>query len=190
MEILIKSRNGKPIEEERAYLQAKLQKLSRYLDDIGTVQIELARAIQRGSGEMHVVQATLNADHGVIIRAEERDPDFRAAVDYLHDSLQRQIVRYKDRHYRRKWARRANGAPASQPALVAEETDSSNDSMPHVVKIKQFVFKPMHSDEAIEQMELLGHDFFFFTDADSQQVNVVYKRKDGQYGLIEQDVER
>ncbi len=188
MEILIKSRNGKPIEEERAYLQAKLQKLSRYLDDIGTVQVDLARSIQRGSGEMHVVQATLNADHGVIIRAEERHHDFFAAVDSLHDSLQRQIVRYKERHYRRSRARRVNGSAV--PQLASEESGSSNDSTPRVVKTKQFIFKPMHSDEAIEQMELLGHDFFIFTDADTQQVNVVYKRKDGQYGLIEQDIER
>jgi len=187
MDILIKSRNGKPTEEERGYIESKLHKLGRYLEDIGSVHVDLAHAQQRGAGEIHIVQATLTAERGVIVRAEERDPDFRSAVDSLHDSLQRQLTRYKDRNYRRGRVRGANG---DTPLPVAPENVSrngaANASAPQVVKTKQFVYKPMHGDEAIEQMELLGHDFFIFTDADTNQVNVVYRRKDGHYGLIEQ----
>src|SRR5438445_5740 len=112
MDIQIKSRNGKLSEEEQAYLQIKLQKLARYLDEIGAVHVDLARSQQRGMGEVHIVQATLTAEHGVIIRAEERNPEFTAAVDALHDTLQRQITRYKDRHYRRGKARRGPTAPS------------------------------------------------------------------------------
>lgn len=187
MDIQIKSRNGRLTEEERAYLHMKLQKLGRYLDDIGTVHVDLSRGQQRGSGEVHLVQATLNADHGVIIRAEERHADFSAAVDTLHDTLQRQMIRYKDRHYRRGKTRRVNGGQQLSADDAEERANQSNGAASHLVKTKQFVYKPMDSDEAIEQMELLGHDFFVFTDARTNLVNVVYRRNDGHYGLIEQE---
>jgi ribosomal subunit interface protein len=187
MDILIKNRSGKLTDQERGYLQAKLQKLERYLDEIGAVHVDLRRCQQRGIGEIYIVQATLTADHGVIIRGEERDPVFAAAVDRLHDTLQRQITRFKDRHYRRGKARRGLSAESLPVSDVSETPVQSNGGAPQVVKTKQFVYKPMHSDEAIEQMELLGHDFFIFTDAETNQVNVVYRRNDGNYGLIEQE---
>lgn len=187
MDILIKSRNGRLGDEERSYLQTKLQKLGRYLEDIGTVHVDLARSQQRGIGEVHTVQATVNTDRGMMIRAEERDADFRCAVDRLHDSLQRQITRYKDRHFRRGRTR-GTASSAMSPLDDVPATDSMNGRAGDVVKTKQFIYKPMHSDEAIEQMELLGHDFFIFTDASTNQVNVVYRRNDGNYGLIEQEI--
>jgi putative sigma-54 modulation protein len=79
------------------------------------------------------------------------------------------------------------GAESLPVSDVSETPVQSNGGSPQVVKTKQFVYKPMHSDEAIEQMELLGHDFFIFTDAETNQVNVVYRRNDGNYGLIEQE---
>jgi len=187
MDIMIKCRNGKATEEERTYLENKLRKLERYFDEIGAVHIDCSRVQLRGSGETHIVQATLNAERGMMIRAEERDPDFLAAVDRLHDTLQRQLTRYKDRHYRRGKGRRVpSGGEALSP--IDPVSPGANGTGPNLVKIKQFVYKPMDSDEAIEQMELLGHDFFVFTDAASNQVNVVYRRHDGNYGLIEQEV--
>jgi putative sigma-54 modulation protein len=189
MDITIKSRSAKANEEERAYLQRKLQKLDRYLDEIGTIHVDLERSQLRGIGEVYISQATLVAEHGVIIRAEERDADFFAAVDALHDTLQRQLTRYKERRYGRGKARRTNGVLPDM-SLAGEDgtTDARENSRPRLVKTKQFVYKPMDSDEAIEQMELLGHDFFVFTDAQTNVVNVVYRRNDGQYGLIEQEV--
>jgi putative sigma-54 modulation protein len=184
MDIMIKCRNGKATEEERSYIEHKIRKLERYVDDIGTVHIDLSRAQLRGSGEVHIVQATLNAERA-LIRAEERDHEFNAAVDRLHDSLQRQLTRYKERRYRRGKGHRA---PAGDMMSLEQPSANHNGNGPHLVKTKQFVYKPMDSDEAIEQMELLGHDFFVFTDAASNQVNVVYRRNDGNYGLIEQEV--
>ncbi len=186
MDITVKSRNGKLTEEERLHLEHKLRKLTRYLEENVTVHVDLSRAQQRGSGEVHTVQATLTSERGMIIRAEELHPDLFAAVDLLHDSLQRQITRYKDRHYRRGKNRHAEAATE----LMADReagASSGNGSTPGLVKTKQFVYKPMDVDEAIEQMELLGHDFFVFVDAGTNLVNVVYRRRDGNYGLIEQE---
>ncbi|MBA3946417.1 MAG: ribosome-associated translation inhibitor RaiA [Herpetosiphonaceae bacterium] len=187
MEIIIKSRNGKLTEEERNYLEQKLQKLQRYSDGIGLVMVEVSRSQQHNAGTTHITQATLQGEHGVIIRAEQRDKEFGAAVDALHDHLQRQMTRYKERHFRRGQPERGQG---STPAPVVVEATSnvttvSDERAPRLVKTKQFRYKPMDHDEAIEQMELLDHDFFVFTDAATNQVSVVYRRKDGDYGLIE-----
>lgn len=184
MEIQIKSRNGKVSDRQRAYIEEKLHKLERYLDGIGDVTIDLAKAQQRGLGEVHITQVTLHTAQGTILRAEERDPDLLKAIDSLHDSLQRQITRYKDRHFRRGKIRRQGG----EMLTVGEDTPSvaTNGAAetPQIVKTKTFAYKPMYSDEAIEQMELLGHNFFVFTDAETNQVSVVYRRQDGNYGLI------
>lgn len=189
MDVQIKSRNGKLNEEQRAYIQEKLHKLERYLDRIGDVTIDLAKSQQRGIGEVHIVQVTLQTAQGTILRAEERDPDLFKAIDELHDSLQRQITRYKDRHYRRGKIRREGGEMRFVGDTGANsDTGSTNgngaSSAPQIVKTKSFDYKPMYSDEAIEQMELLGHTFFVFTDAETNQVSVVYRRQDGNYGLI------
>lgn len=186
MEITLKSRNGKLTEEQRLHLEHKLRKLARYLEENVTVHVDLSRAQERGSGEVHTVQATLTSERGMMIRAEERNHDLFAAVDILHDSLQRQITRYKDRHYRRGRNRHAE-VGMEFIADGQDGTSSGDGGMPGLVKTKQFVYKPMDADEAIEQMELLGHDFFVFVDAGTNLVNVVYRRRDGNYGLIEQE---
>jgi putative sigma-54 modulation protein len=182
MEIQIKSRNGKVSERQRTYIEEKLHKLERYLDGIGDVVVDLAKAQQRGAGEVHIAQVTLQAPQGTILRAEERDADLFAAIDSLHDSLQRQITRFKDKHYRRGKIRRQGG----EMLTVGYEggTETITDDAPQIVRTKAFAYKPMYSDEAIEQMELLGHNFFVFTDAETDLVNVVYRRRDGHYGLI------
>jgi ribosomal subunit interface protein len=189
MEIQIKNRNGKVTDRQRAYIEEKLHKLKRYVDGIGDVIVDLAKVQQRGVGEIHIAQVTLQTPQGTILRAEERDPELFAAIDSLHDSLQRQITRYRDRHFRRGKIRRQGGEVlnvnpngnngASTDAEVQDGADA-----PQLVRTKTFRSKPMYSDEAIEQMELLGHTFFVFTDADTDMVNVVYRRRDGNYGLI------
>lgn len=187
MELQIKNRNGKVTERQRAYIEEKLRKLERYLDGIGDVSVDLAKVQQRGVGEVHIAQVTLQTPQGTILRAEERDPDLFAAVDALHDSLQRQVTRYKDRHFRRGKIRRQGGellAVGNDGPERANDNGGDSNGAPQLVRTKAFAYKPMYSDEAIEQMELLGHTFFVFTDADTQEVSVVYRRRDGNYGLI------
>jgi ribosomal subunit interface protein len=188
MDIQIKNRNGKLNDRQRQYIEEKLHKLERYLDGIGDVSVDLSKAQQRGVGEVHITQVTLQTPQGTILRAEERDPELFAAIDALHDSLQRQVTRYKDRHYRRGKTRREGGEVLEaidddRQAPVESRREIGGD-VSNLVRTKTFAYKPMYSDEAIEQMELLGHSFFVFTDAETQDVNVVYRRRDGNYGLI------
>lgn len=188
MNVQIRSRNGKVSDDQRSYIEQKLHKLDRYLDGIGDVVVDLARSYQRGIGDVHITQVTLQTPQGTILRAEERDPDLLKAIDCLHDSLQRQMTRYKDRHYRRGKIRRQGGEVIEVGGNGRANTDNSSSAAPQLIRTKTFAYKPMYSDEAIEQMELLGHSFFVFTDAETNQVNVVYRREDGNYGLIAPEV--
>jgi ribosomal subunit interface protein len=185
MNIHLRSRNGKVSDRQRAAIEEKLAKLERYTGELGDVTVELARSQQRGTGEVHIVQATLHMPQGTIVRAEERQPDLLAAIDSIHDTLQRQLTRYKDKHYRRGKLRRAesDGVALEELAEPTFAPEVAQDSA-QIVRTKRFTYKPMSSEEAIEQMELLGHSFFVFTDADTEQISVVYRRRDGNYGLI------
>lgn len=185
MELHIKNRNGRISERQRAFIEEKIQKLERYLDLISKATVEVTEQTQRGHGNMFRVQVTLVGDRGVLLRAEEAAPDLFTAVDSIQSSLQRQIERFKDKHWRRGRLRRqggeivAVGGEALSPVVIAEDEDT-----PQIMRTKEFTVKPMFSDEAVEQMELLGHDFFVFRDAETDQINVLYRRKDGNYGLI------
>lgn len=187
MELMVKSRNGKITQRQHDYIEEKLSKLERYLDQIGKVTVEVGEEQRRNEGTVQRVQVTLVGARGVMLRAEQRAGDLFAAVDTVHDSLQRQITRYKDKHYRRGKVRRQAGQivegyvedDASNGAVAVEENEA-----PRLVRAKEVYTKPMFSDEAVEQMELLGHDFFMFRDADTGHISVVYRRKDGNYGLL------
>jgi putative sigma-54 modulation protein len=184
MELIVKSRNGKVSDRQQDYIKEKLSKLERYLDRISKVTVEVAEEQRRNEGNVHRAQVTLVGDHGILLRAEQRASDLYSAIDVVHDNLQRQIQRYKDKHWRRGRLRRQGSeivevAPEANGA-AAEETEQA----PRIVRTKEFQVKPMYSDEAVEQMELLGHNFFVFRDAGTSQINVLYRREDGNYGLI------
>lgn len=184
MEFIVKSRNGKVTQREQEYIKEKIGKLERYLDLISKVTVEVGEAQRRSQGTMHRAQVTLVGDHGILLRAEEYAPDLNSAIDTVHDNLQRQIQRYKDKHWRRGKLRRQAG----EIVEVGMETNGAalgdTETRPRIVRTKEFQVKPMFSDEAVEQMELLGHDFFVFRDAENSQINVLYRREDGNYGLI------
>lgn len=188
----IKSRNIKLHDRQREYIQEKLGKLERYLEGISDWKVECRFETLRGLGDTFTVQVTLMAEHGIILRAEERDKDLNAAVDQVHDNLQRQIRRYKEKHYRRGRLRRSAGEIINTPlpAYVADESVDGEDTAPEaledrqILRAKDVTLRPMFSDEAIEQMELLGHAFFVYRDAETEKISVVYRRNDGNYGLI------
>lgn len=185
MDLIVKSRNGKVTEGQRTYIEEKLSKLERYLDQISKLTVELSEEQRRNEGVIHRAQVTLVGEHGILLRAEQRAGDLHAAIDQVHDTLQQQIKRYKDKHWRRGKLRR-RGGEIVEIALennggVVEEEDVHR---PRIVRTKEFQVKPMFSDEAVEQMELLGHNFFVFRDAETSQINVLYRREDGNYGLI------
>ncbi len=192
MDLTVKSRNGKITERQRKHIEEKLGKLGRYMDQITSATVEVRTEQQRQSGEVHRVQVTLTGDRGVILRAEEQANDLFVAIDEVQSVLQRQIQRYKEKYWRRERGRRpADMAEIAEAAAVAVEdvgpADAAADREVEVIRTKQFALRPMFTDDAIEQMELLGHSFFVFQDAETSRFSVLYRRRDGNYGLIVPD---
>ncbi len=165
----------------RDYATRKLSRLARYVPLAEHAIIDVRREA-KGSGGRFVVQVTVNVD-GTYLRAEERAEQLEAAVDAVSDVLSRQVMRFKQK----KLYRSERRVDKEARAVAAQQPDLSQDSdiiSGRVVKRKSFVMKPMTEAEAIEQMELLGHNFFLFQDEDRQELALLYRRRDGDYGLI------
>lgn len=186
MDLIVKSRNGKVSERQRQHIEEKLGKLARYLDQISSATVEISAEQRHSKAEVQRVQVTLVAEHGLLFRADERANDLYAAIDEVQSILQRQITRYKEKHWRRGKLRRQSGKIIEEVVATPDVagTEEAAEREPQILRTKEFILKPMYTDEAIEQMELLSHGFFLFRDADSMKVSVVYRRKDGNYGLI------
>ncbi|MCD6420486.1 MAG: ribosome-associated translation inhibitor RaiA [Synergistetes bacterium] len=181
MDIQIVGRNVEATDILKNYISKKVEKLKRYFDRILKAQVILST--QRGR---YFVEVTLNAN-GVMIRGEEAAADFRTATDAVMDKIERQLKRFKGKLVK-KYRMRVPEQPAvSIDDLKQDITPSEKieEEEPKIVKVKKISFKPMSPEEAVLQMELVGHDFFVFTNDKTEEVNVVYKRKDGNYGLIE-----
>lgn len=189
MELIIKHRNGKVSDRQRSHIFEKFGKLDRYLDQIScSVTVEISSDKQRNQRvEVQRLQATLKGEHGLLLRAEETGDDLYKVLDQVQDTLQRQIKRYKEKHWRRGKMRRKAGVFVDSGSVLASSTENGaqqSEDTPRIVRVKEFDLKPMFTDEAVEQMELLDHSFFVFRDADTAHISVVYRRKDGNYGLI------
>ncbi len=169
MQIRISGKNLEVTPEVRKYVQKKVGKLARYFTEPPSCQVTLA--VER---DRHIIEVTMALD-GIILRGEEAAGDMFSSIDLVHDKLERQIRKYKtrlNRHIRRV------GLAEEPPAPVEEEEEE------RVVRVKRFAIKPMTVEEAMLQMNLLGHDFFVFANADDEAINVLYRRRDGGYGLI------
>lgn len=183
MDILINGRGLDVTEDLRDYIEKKVDKLGRYMNNIGDIRIDLAEVKASNVADRHIAQLTVRNERGKLLRAEERSGDILAAVDAAVDKMYRQIDRYKGRGKRRRKGR--GRAVAEELFGVEEELDLESGP---VVRRKQFAMTPMTEGEAIEQLELLDHDFFVYYDADAASVNVVYRRKDGGYGILEPEL--
>ncbi len=170
----------------REYVEKKVSRLDHYLPTISEARVDLAEVRSaRSAADREVAQLTVWT-RGVVLRAEESQDDIFAAVDAVLDKMQRQIERYKGKH----WRGRHNGAGVEE-LVETEETDLAAETEPlgTVVRRKRFMLVPMNETEALEQMTLLGHEsFFVFYNADTNRVNVVYRRKNGDYGLIDPEM--
>lgn len=178
MRLQIKGKNVEVSDSLRRYAEEKLGKLERQLKDPTQVELELAVEHNASIANDHVAEATIWTK-GPTIRAREASPGFESSIDQLVDKLERQVVRYREKRSRKETARHARAPQPELPVPTSEEVE------PVIVKTKQFAVKPMSPEEAVLQLELVGHDFFVFQNAESGEVNVVYKRRDGDYGLIE-----
>lgn len=185
MELVIKGKNLEVEEAAQEYIRSKISKLERHLPDIGEVKVEVSQEMTKAVESRYVVQVTINS-HGTLLRGEERASNITAAVDNVVDVLNRQIERFKGKLYRSKRRR----TPPPQKQLAAELTEPEEEEAMveerrEIVRVKRFPVKPMSPEEAVEQMELLSHNFFLFFNSENERFSLLYRRSDGNYGLIE-----
>jgi len=180
----LSGRNVDVTDAMRAYVEEKLSRLDRFSDQITDARVTLTVRDVRDAGRRNRVEVQLNVPHG-IIRAEEHHADMYAAIDRAGDVLERQLRKFKTRYMKH----RHDAAPEPEPGIaeadVAAGVDDEADVQPEIVRTKKFDLRPMSPEDAVSQMEALGHDFYVFKNMDSEGVGVVYRRHDGHYGLIE-----
>lgn len=187
MELLIKGRNLEIEETAHEYIRGKLDRLARHLPDIGEVKVELTRETTKAAEKRYVAQVTINT-HGTLLRGEERAATINAAIDTVVDVLNRQIERFKDKLYRSRRRTSPLRRELAIEAIEQEQQESQEEEESKIVKVKRFPVKPMTPEEAVDQMELLSHDFFIFFNPESNRFSVLYRRGDGNYGLIEPEL--
>ena len=173
MRISISGKNLEVSDYMRETAEKKLNKLSKFFPQDADAQVSLAVEKNR-----HIVEVTVPYE-GRIVRAEETSGDMYASLDNVVSKLEKQVQRYRTRQDRR----RKSGEVIADYAPVAPEEPEI--FTPRIVRTKKFAIRPMSEEEAMLQMEMLGHSFFVFENAETGDVNVLYVRKDGNYGLIE-----
>lgn len=169
MRIVVRGKNFEITNALREWVDKKVGKVEKYFDNIQEAQVMLS--VSRGR---HRAEVTIPLD-GIVLRGEEETEDMYTSIDKVMDKMERQIEKYKSRIYPR----------LKDQSVRFPEKAVAEAEMPQVVRTKRFALKPMPVEEAILQMNLIGHNFFVFRNSDTEEVNVVYARKDGNYGLIE-----
>jgi len=175
------AKNLEVTERINDYVIKKVSKLDRFMTGIEETRVDLAyEKSARSADDRQIAQITVRGK-GSILRTEERANDIFEAIDAAVDKMQRKMERFKGKHYRGHGDRTAvSDVVQEQPETVETEPEIL------VVRRKQFTLVPMNEMEAIEQMEMLGHEnFFVFYNVDNNSINVLYRRRDGTYGLIE-----
>ena len=182
IDVDVYGRNIEVTDRIQDYVTKKVTKLDRYLPGIEEVRVEVAYVKSaRSASDRQVAQITVRGK-GFILRSEERSDDIFTALDAALDKMQRRIERYKGKHYRG----RGDGRSAAEVVPEAASEEESGELGPVIVRRKRFTLVPMDEMEALEQMELLGHEnFFVFYNVTTNGINVLYKRRDGTYGMIE-----
>ena len=178
MRLQVKGKNVEVSESVRKYAEKRLGKLEKQLADPTQVELELAIERNPAIADNHVAEATIWTK-GPTLRAREAATGWEASIDQLVDKLERQVVRYREK--------RNNHHKGGNHGRTRAEAEIGEVGLPEprLVKTKRFAMKPMSAEEASLQLELVGHDFFVFENAESGETNVVYRRRDGDYGLIE-----
>ena len=196
MEMQIFARNMKLSERSEDYIQKKVARLERHLRERSDAKLELSRTASRSETDRFVAQMTISAS-GATLRGQESGLTLFAAVDAVADVMDKQIRRYKGRAYRTSQARRSARSQAIREdagalleeldAAIEDEVEEAIEELGSLVRVKRFAMKPMTVEDAIMEMELLDHDFFLFHNTETDKFSVVYRRADGDYGMIEPD---
>ncbi|MCB0212822.1 MAG: ribosome-associated translation inhibitor RaiA, partial [Anaerolineae bacterium] len=165
-------------------------KLDRYLP-VTEARVEISQEKTKSAKDRNVVQITIRTD-GVILRAEDRSQVIYGSIDAVVEKIHRQIVRYKGKKVDRRQGHGKNQRPdltPEMPELDQEVIDSiTNEPEREIVRVKRFLMNPMTEEEAVEQMELLEHSFFVFYNANLGRINVLYRRGDDNYGLLDPEL--
>ena len=188
MDLQIQAKNVRLSDGAREYILKKHRRLERHLKGLSDARVELTGTSSRAKDERVTAQMTLSTGRHVL-RGQERGPDVYAAIDAVADVMDRQIERYKGKVYRSEQPResvRAGAAPDEESPDGGERPPAFDEA--RVVRTKRFAVTPMDSQEAIDRMELLSHSFFLFYNVDTEEYNVVYRRRDGDYGIIEAEL--
>lgn len=175
MAIIVRGKNIDITPALKDYVEKRIGKVTKYFDHLGEITAVLT--VQKGR---HIVEVTVPVN-GMLLRGEEATADMYTSIDLVIEKLERQIEKYKTRIARKF---RTNGGFKGELVASRAPDDESTEEL-QVVKTKRFAVKPMAVEEALLQMNLIHHDFYVFTNADTEEVNVLYRRKDGNYGLIE-----
>ena len=179
MRIKVSGKNFDVTDAIRERVEKKLSKFEKYFTPITEAHATLSVEKDR-----HIIEVTIPFN-GVMLRGEEATDDMYVSIDNVAEKLERQIRKQKTRLERRI----KDGSIRFENMVPLQVGDEDYEDEIRIVKKKRFAIKPMSAEEAVMQMELLGHTFFVFSNADTEEVNVVYKRKRGDYGLIEQEFE-
>jgi putative sigma-54 modulation protein len=177
MQITTTFRHIEPSEALKSYAEEKLERIRKYIDEPITAQVFLGVEKIR-----HSADVTITAK-GITIKASEETSDMYAAIDMVLDKIERQLQRYKDRLKQHKPTAESNAQFFQKSVVEAENIETRSE--PVIIKSSSFSSKPMSVDEAVMQMDLLHKDFLVFTNAVHDVINVIYRRKDGNFGLIE-----
>lgn len=174
MAIVVRGKNIDITPALKDYVEKRIGKITKYFDTLGEITAILT--VEKGR---HIVEVTVPVN-GMLLRGEEATADMYTSIDLVIEKLERQIEKYKTKIARKF---RSNGGFKGDLVPAAPAADPGDEL--RIVKTKRFAVKPMAVEEALLQMNLIHHDFYVFTNAETEEVNVIYRRKDGNYGLIE-----
>ncbi len=192
MNVVVTGRNIDLTPALKDYLLDKLQRSQKHFDHALNIQALLSVAKNPSVADSQTAEVTIKLN-GSVIRGEESTENMYASIDLVADKIERQLRKYKTRYYHKgNKGRELKASDAIVDVSPQVDTDAEvnrdlalEDVRPKIVRSKRFPLKPMSAEEACKHMDLLGHDFFMFINADTNQVNTVYHRRDGNYGLIE-----
>ncbi len=179
MRTIVKGKNIEVPDRVRVYAERKLGRLERILDERSDAIVELSNEQHRSAVDAHIVEVTLVID-GRTIRSHATGPTYQAALDTVVDRVERQAVEHKEKP-------RLRARPLEEKTILAKIADGTAEPSRErrVVKTKRFAIEPMFEEDALASMEELGHEFFLFVNAENERLNVLYRRKDGDFGIIE-----
>lgn len=201
MDVMINGTNLQVVDHVEEYARERLSKLTRYLPNIASIRADFSQQHNSRGRDDIIVQITVRHSRGAILRAEEKVPmsdnnnAVKLALDSAVDKMYTRISRFKgkrkDKRLRDRYSATVEEIATSEdvPSIEEMATPDAGWKEPQIIRRKEVAVVAMNEDEAIEQMELLGHTFFVFFNADSNQINVVYRRNNGGYGVLLPQVE-